>query len=161
MACQSTMTALLGNPSNCCMMCEKITKQLNARFHAKSRTTRARRQSMAPLYSSCHHVRALTRYLYICGWFIRPSSSLVLCLARAPLHNCEHPGLFSGHDPIRGSGEEVAEISRVESGGSSKSHGSDAVGSAVFHSSRIWSGHNQAASSGPTREKPCKNTSCQ
>ena len=45
-------------------------------------------------------------------------------------------GFFTGHGPIRGSGQEVV------LGDISKSHGSEAVGSTVFHSSsRVGPGH--------------------
>ena len=61
---------------------------------------------------------------------------------------------FTGQDPIRGSGREVAEISPVESGDNSKSCGSAAVKSAVYHSSRVGTGHPDPRVNGdPTREK--------
>ena len=53
------------------------------------------------------------------------------------------PGLFAGHDPTRGSGQEDLKMSRVGSGRVwrfSKCHGSSRVGSRGFQISRVGSG---------------------
>ena len=38
------------------------------------------------------------------------------CEGKNRSHWYHHPGLFTGHDPTRGSGQEVLEMSRVGSG---------------------------------------------
>ena len=54
-------------------------------------------------------------------------------------------GLLAGdHDPIRGLSQEVGKTSRLVLGDSPKSHGTGAVGSAVFHGSLVGSGHSDA-----------------